>query len=34
MFEDRRVNKMAMIGLSLLASFIASALYWLATGGA
>ncbi|MHB8635399.1 MAG: hypothetical protein ACYC96_02885 [Fimbriimonadaceae bacterium] len=33
MFEDRRVNKMVMIALSLVASLISSALYWLLTGG-
>ena len=34
MFEDRRVNKMVMVALSVVASLIASGLYWLLSGGA
>jgi len=33
MFEDKRINKMAVIALSFVASLLASGLYWLATGG-
>ena len=33
MFEDRRVSKLVMVVLSVVASLISSALYWLVSGG-